>query len=110
MRKLTVELIVIIILWLAILLSYLVSKSYDVPYIVGCIGLVLISVLYQKSHDMSLLLLVVLLFLAVFNIVTFSLAYNVHVWLFNVFPLVLLVVLVVKRKKKLVQIYERLIG
>jgi len=104
MRKITIELVVIAILWIAVIISYLVSKMYDAGYLVALAGLVAISVLYWRSRDFCLLLLVLFLSLAVFNVVRFTIAFNVLIWMFNVFPLVLLIVLVTRRRKKLLQL------
>ncbi len=104
MRKITIELVIIAILWAAVIVSYLVSRMYDAGYLVAVAGLVAISMLYWKARDFSLLLLVLFLFLAVFNVVRFTIAFNLLIWMFNVFPLVLLIVLIARRRKKLMEL------
>ena len=39
MRKITIELVVIAFLWFSVIISYLVSRMYDVGYWMGVAGL-----------------------------------------------------------------------
>ena len=108
MRKITVELVIIALIWIAVVISYLVCRMYDAGYLVAVAGLIAISVLYWRSQHFSLLLLVLFLFLAVFNVIRFTIAFNLLIWMFNVFPLVLLIVLIARRRKKLMELKAQL--
>ena len=107
-KKITIEIIIIAILWVSVIVSYVVAERIDVPYGLAIAGLTVVSLLYSKRRELSLLLLMLLLLLAVFNIIRFSIAFNLYIWIFNILPLVLLIALILKRKRTIGHLWNKL--
>lgn len=94
MRKIKIEIITIILLWIHIIISIVVNPSNFNPlFSIGIAGLLLSSLLYLKYKDYSLIILLVILFLGTFDFIHFSTFFNIHINYLNL-PIGILFILV----------------
>ncbi|RKS96132.1 hypothetical protein [Chryseobacterium defluvii] len=98
MKKLKIEIIAMILLWIHIAVSLIVNPSNFNPlFSIGIMGLLLSSLLYLKFKDYSLIILLVILFLGSFNLIQFSTFFKINISFLNL-PIGILFVLVLYRR------------
>ncbi|MDQ7949932.1 MAG: hypothetical protein REI78_13565 [Pedobacter sp.] len=109
--KIKLELTCIGLLWLNILISYVAVPSFELPYVLAIIGMGIATGLYLRYLDICLVFLLILLLFGIFGSIRFGLAYNIYVGLyigsFNLLPLLLFIILIIKRKQHLKIIFEK---
>jgi predicted membrane protein len=107
MKLLKTEQIIIIVLWLNIVASLYLNYSFNMPFIFGIIGLVIITVTYKKFYSISLAVLLFILLLSIFNVIPFSLAFGFNVGIISIPSVILFSVVVFKRKDEILVIKDK---
>jgi predicted membrane protein len=107
MKLLKTEQIIMIVLWLNIVASLYLNYSFNMPFIFGIIGLVIITVTYKKFYSISLAVLLFILLLSIFNVIRFSLAFGFNVGIISIPSVILFSVVVFKRKDEILVIKDK---
>ncbi|AWA31099.1 hypothetical protein HYN48_13935 [Flavobacterium magnum] len=83
MTKKTSLIIIISILWISIITSICLVKNYNVNFIFGIVGLSIVTITYNKFREFSFGILALLIFLSIFNVVSFSYAFGLYFHIFG---------------------------
>lgn len=111
MRKATIEIIIVIILWVYVISSMIFNPHFGVQFIFGIISLTSVSTaLVLRKEDLSLGILVFTLILSTFDVVRFSDAFSVSIGFIRLIPFVLLLVLIVTRLRELLNLKDEWFG
>jgi hypothetical protein len=78
-----VEQIIIILLWISILGSLCLKFSFNAPFILGIVGLSIVTITYKKFYNLSIITLFFILLFSIFNLIQFSSAFGLHLELFG---------------------------
>jgi hypothetical protein len=107
MKIIKTEIIILSILWLSITSSLYFNYKFDTFFTFGIIGLSIATLTYKKYYDISLSVLILILFFSVFNVVKFSLAFGLNFGLISIPPLIMLMILLFMRKNEILDLKER---
>jgi predicted membrane protein len=107
MKKISTEIIIIYILWISIFLSIYLKYKFDIFLIFGIIGLSIVTLTNKKKSEISLITLILILFLATFNLIKFSLAFGINLGKISLTNFILLIVLIYKRRNEVLDLKEK---
>ena len=107
MRKITTEKIMIFILWLSIILSLYLNYKFDIFFIFGIIGLLIVTLTNKKFAEISLASLIVILLFASFNLIKFSLAFGLNFGVISIPNFILLIVLLYRKRNQVLDLKEK---
>ena len=108
LNKIKIELIIISLLWISVIFSFYQVNSYDITFIFGIIGLLIVSVTYKKFRDFSFSLLLLFLFFSIFNLINFNYSLKAYIDFFglqiHVIPFLFFIILLYKKIDKVFQL------
>ena len=107
MRKITTEIIMIFILWLSVILSLYLNYKFDIFFIFGIIGLLIVTLTNKKFAEISLASLIVILLFASFNLIKFSLAFGLNFGVISIPNFILLIVLLYRKRNQVLDLKEK---
>ncbi len=96
-KQIRLEIIIVSLLWVSVIASYILMAEYNMQFVFGVIGLLIVSVTLKKFYKLSLQLLLLLLALSVFSLVRFFTAFGVRFLDLDLAPIFLLCLLIIKR-------------
>ena len=107
MRKIRTDIYIISTLWISIFVSLWRSFNFDPFFIFGIVGLLIVTVCYRKFNDFSFSFLFFILFLSVFDIISFNHSLRLKFAIFNVPSSILFLILVFKQNKKIFELKDK---
>ena len=111
MRKITTEIVIVILLWIYVISSMIYNPHFGVEFIFGIISLTFVSTaLLLKKEDISLGILLFALILSTFDVVKFSDAFSVSIGFIHIISFILLLVLTFSRLRELLHLKEKWLG
>ena len=107
MKKITTEIIMIFILWLSVIVSLYLNYKFDIFFIFGIIGLLIVTLTNKKFAEISLASLIVILLFASFNLIKFSLAFGLNFGIISIPNFILLIVLLYQKRNQVLDLKEK---
>lgn len=108
MRTSRIEQLIIILLWISILGSLCLRFSFNAQFVLGIVGLSIVTVTYKKVYNVSLITLFFILLFSIFNLMQFSSAFGLYLQLFgipiSVTSIVLFLLLLFIQKKEISEV------
>ncbi len=75
--------IIISILWISIITSLYRVANYNAEFVFGIVGLTIVTITYKKFQEFSFGILALLMFLSIFNVVTFNYSFGLYLNIFS---------------------------
>ncbi|WP_264565076.1 hypothetical protein [Flavobacterium sp. N3904] len=111
MRKITTEIVIVILLWIFVISSLIYNPQFGVQFIFGIVSLTFASAALLFGHkDLGLGILTFALILSTFNAIKFSEAFEAHIGFVMLIPLILLIILIFSRLRELINLREKWFG
>jgi hypothetical protein len=111
MRKITTEIVIVILLWIFVISSMIYNPRFGVQFIFGIISLTSVSIaLLFGNKDLGLGILTFALILSTFNAIKFSEAFEARIGFVMLIPFILLVILIFSRLRELMNLREKWFG
>ena len=107
MKKFTIEIIIILILWFSVIMSLYLNYKFDIFFIFGIIGLSIVTLTNRKYKEISLASLIVILLFASFNLIKFSLAFGINFGVINIPNFVLLIILLYRERNQVLDLKQK---
>ncbi|MFC7772389.1 hypothetical protein [Flavobacterium sp. GCM10027622] len=112
MKDIKTEIILIAILWINVISSLCLNLELNIYFIFGIIGLSLATITYRKYYDNSLAILITILLFSTFNLLKFTLIFNLSIGLLKYIEISItdslyLILLVYKRRNEVIHLKEK---
>jgi Na+-translocating ferredoxin:NAD+ oxidoreductase RnfE subunit len=110
MRKPSTILIVVIILWVSVIVSLILNFTFDLEFILGISSLTIVSatIIIDKFKNARLLLLLISLFLSIFDLITFCYGFTLGIFPgllpINIVSFLLFTLLAYRERNKILQL------
>src|SRR5258705_4238113 len=102
MRKITTEIVIVILLWILVISSMIYNPQFRVQFIFGIISLTFVSMaLLFGNKDLGLGILTFALILSTFNAIKFSEAFEARIGFVMLIPFILLIILIFSKLREL---------
>ena len=93
MKKISSDIIIISILWLSIAVSLFLNPNYNPQFIFGIVGLLIVTLTHTKFPEFSFGVFALILFLSIFNVVSFNYAFGLNFGIFSIPSILLFAIL-----------------
>lgn len=111
MKIIKSELLITVFLWINIIYSLIINPSLDITFLLGILGLTIVSTLYFAKKSVNIIILLFLLGFSIFNLISFNIAFSTNfMGLINIINFFLFVFLVYKKRKFLSSLNEKWFG
>jgi predicted membrane protein len=107
MKKISSDIIIITILWISIIFSFCLTPNYNYPFIFGIVGLIIVTFSYKKFPDFSFGIFALILFLSIFDVITFSYALHANIGIFSLSSILLFAILFFTQLDKFLEIQRK---